>query len=128
MLGDYLEYIFLIFNSIFIKYSPSAFQGHFATHFTIIFEQSGLTYQIKTFDTILTKAPKSELAKSNNRNQNRQFRLFDYEVYLLINNRQKKFDPRETQEWQGPAVPSSFTHHGSISFPTLPVDNYDWAL
>ena len=72
------------------------------------------------------KAPKSESAKSINRN--RQFRLFDYEVYLLINNRQKKFVPRETQERQGPAAPSSFTHHGSISLTTQPVDNYDWAL
>ena len=77
---------------------------------------------------VVTKAPKSESAKSNNRNRNRQFRLFHYEVYLSINNRQKKFVPRETKEWQDPVAPSSFTQHRSISLPTQPVDNYDLAL
>ena len=74
------------------------------------------------------KAPKSESAKSNNRNRNRQFRLFDYEVYLSINNRQKKICSQRNTRVTGPAAPSSFTHHGSISLPTQPVDNYDWAL
>ena len=34
------------------------------------------------------------------------------------------FVPRETQECQGPEAPSSFTHHGSISLPTQPVENF----
>ena len=32
------------------------------------------------------------------------------------------FVPRETQEWKGSEAPSSFTHDGSTSLPTQPVD------
>ena len=75
-----------------------------------------------------TKAPKSESAKSNNRNRNRQFRLFDYEVYLSINNRQKNICSQRNKRVAGPYSSSSFKQHGSKSLPTQPVDNYDWAL
>ena len=71
-------------------------------------------------------------------NRNRQNRIigigigdFDYSIMrsicrLIID--KKMFVPRETKEWQDPVAPSSFTQHGSISLPTQPVDNYDWAL
>ena len=53
----------------------------------------------------MIKAPKSESAKSNNRNRNRQFRLFDYEVYLSINNRQKNICSQRNKRVAGPCSP-----------------------
>ena len=77
-------------------------------------------------------------SKLKPQNRNRQNRIigigigdFDYSITrsicrLIID--KKIFVPRETKEWQDPVAPSSFTQHGSISLPTQPVDNYDWAL
>ena len=54
---------------------------------------------------VMTKAPKSESAKSNNRNRNRRFRLFDYEVNLSINNRQKNVCSQRNKTVAGPCSP-----------------------
>ena len=54
---------------------------------------------------VSTKAPKSESAKSNNRNRNRRFRLFDYEVYLSINNRQKNICSQRNKRVPGTCSP-----------------------
>ena len=107
------------------------------TMIDILIVTTNMKYSVSvTTTTIVVTALLLLLLKPQNRNrQNRLIGIgigdFDYSIMrsscrIIID--KKMFVPRETQECQGPEAPSSFTHHGSISLPTQPVENYDWVL